>query len=130
MKLRAWFGALALGAALAPAGSSPAQDAGGPPPPRDPFDPTEALRRAGGEFVAGESPEGAPPMRIRGFAEDEGGVVVALLEVTGFGTFLVRAGDSFTLQSGRSTVALKVVEATHRSLVVEVGRFQASIVVR
>ena len=115
-----------------------------PQPPRaegerDPFSPSKRIQdeiqkkkpvEAEPQFRAAETPPSLPRLTLRGFAKVKEEPAVALLEVHGEGTYLVRAGDTISLNvSGRNTV-LKVKDISSLSAFVEVGTLGQVIVVR
>lgn len=105
------------------------------PEEADPFSPGAALREAGDQeerrtFVPRDDPEALPQLVLRGYIEDAVGTTVALLEVEGRTTYLVRKGDTVSLPSrGRNTV-VRVTELGNLELRVEVGELRREVVVR
>ena len=104
-----------------------------PPPPdepeRDPFSPSEKMRNqteegAGARFVPREGAGPLPKLALRGYIEDAGGNTVALLEVEGSATYLVRAGDTVTLPSRRGNEVIRVMEVGNLSLRVQIGELK------
>lgn len=101
-------------------------------PERDPFSETaETRRRARGtEFVAQDRPDLLPALALKGYAEDKDGQAVALLEVGGKTTYLVRKGDTVSLPEKGTSQVLKVVEISNLELRVEVGELRRVVIVR
>jgi hypothetical protein len=114
-------------------GVSPARE---PIPERDPFSTSglmaeEAQRRGSGlEFYPAQEMRAVPRLILRGFVEDETHVPIALLEVDQEGVYLVRAGDTISIQHRGASSVLKVQKITNLSVFVEVGSLGQVIVVR
>ena len=73
---------------------------------------------------------GHSTVRLRGYVEDSAGASLAILEVDGRDTYLVRKDDTVSYHAGRRTVVLKVIAVSNLQIVVEVGRLRRAIVVR
>ena len=71
-----------------------------------------------------------PNLRLRGFVTGNGNQPVALLEVGKHQVFLVREGDTISLQNAGKNSVLKVKKITNLSALVEVGTLGQVIVVR
>ncbi|MHC4972573.1 MAG: hypothetical protein ACYTG3_09595 [Planctomycetota bacterium] len=101
-------------------------------PERDPFSETQETRRRarGTEFVPQERPDLLPGLSLRGYAEDGDGKAVALLEVDGKTTYLVRKGDTVSLPRGGPGQVLKIVDINNLELRVEVGELRRVVIVR
>lgn len=104
---------------------------------RDPFSATplmqqEAQRQGVGPvFIPSPGgPQSIPNLRLRGYVTGNGNQPVALLEVAGQQVFLVREGDTISLQGGAQNSVLKVKKITKLSALVEVGTLGQVIVVR
>lgn len=107
-------------------------------PMRDPFT-TSARMYAESERFAANSPGGrgfipsvgfeqVPKMKLRGFVDNR--QAVALLEIEGVGTYLVRKGDEIGLQAlGKNTV-IKILDVNGMSVKVQTGMINQVIVVR
>jgi len=80
----------------------------------DPFAASDSLRR--GEPLRGRAT--LPSLVRTGFIEDKDGNSIALLEVDGKRTHLLRKGDTITLSAGN---ALKVIELNHREIHLEIA---------
>lgn len=128
-----WMGLLTLSILLGTvAGSSGQQaDAFAPrlqEPERDPFRPPPDLREAEGQRQGAIS--GLPRMNLRGWVQDGDGVSLALLEIDGEGTIVVREGEELRLHLAGTGVPLRIREIGPRGLVLEVGEERDEVVVR
>jgi hypothetical protein len=102
-------------------------------PERDPFAATQEMQRRaprGTEFVPHDRPDLLPELALRGYAEDDSGKAVALLEVDGKNTYLVRKGDTISLPRGGPNQVLKIVEISNLELRIEVGELRRVVIVR
>jgi hypothetical protein len=106
---------------------------------RDPFAPTRLLRPnppgtatepGAAEFLPATTLEPVPVLVLRGFAQVGNKPPVALLDVQGEGVFLVREGDTISLQHGRTSTVLKVKKLTRGTATVEIGTLGRVVVVR
>jgi len=104
---------------------------------RDPFAPTslmeqEAQRQGVGPvFIPSQvGSQKVPTLNLRGYVTGNGNQPVALLEVGGKQVFLVREGDTISLQKNGKNNVLKVKKITKLSALVEVGTLGQVIVVR
>ncbi|MBS3965069.1 MAG: hypothetical protein KGZ80_11375 [Methylomonas sp.] len=97
---------------------------------RDPFTPSQAMYEAigassgaAGAFGFVPSPESAdvPKMKLRGLLSKHPGDFIALLEITGVGTFMVREGDEFNIDPSRPKSAIRISKITRLSITVETG---------
>jgi hypothetical protein len=112
-----------------------------PPPPapapeepvRDPFSASDRMREGAGDrsrFVPSEVPPALPGLSLRGYVEDEERKTVALLEVDGKDTYLVRKGDTVSLPRGGQNLVIRIAEVTNLELHVEIGELRRVVVVR
>ncbi len=100
---------------------------------RDPFAATERMRGGAGDrsrFVPADAPPALPGLALRGYVEDEEGRSVALLEVDGTSTYLVRKDDTVSLPRAGQNLVMRVVEVTNLELHVEIGELKRVVVVR
>ena len=131
--------ALALWVAIphpGPADAVEDQAVGAPSAERDPFAASDRMRDEaegeddGPQFLPSKNYETVPVLRLKAFIEDRQEAPIALIEVQGHGTYLVRAGDAISLQFGGRNVVLQVEEITNLSVLVQVGTLGQVIVVR
>lgn len=113
----------------------PAEAPAGPDeePGRDPFAASDRMQQGGGDrsrFVPAEAPPSLPGLALKGYVEDEGGNAVALLEVDGKSTYLVRKDDTVSLPRAGQNLVMRVVQLTNLELHVEVGELRRVVVVR
>ncbi len=106
---------------------------------RDPFTPSNLMYqrvgvqdgRVNGIFGFIPSNENAkiPTMKLRGLMQkmDE---FIALLEVQGVGTFMVREGDEFNIDPSQPKNAIRISKITRLSVTVETGRLGSIRVLR
>jgi hypothetical protein len=107
-------------------------------PARDPFANTkamqdEAARQApAGEarFTPGTDNRNIPELKLKGYIEDRFQSPIALIEIQGYGVFLVREGDAISLQTRSGNALLKVQRVTNISVQVEIGSLGQVMVVR
>lgn len=106
------------------------------PDERDPFTTSEQMfeqaekSRKKPAFVPSQITRQVPQLSLKGFIQDGDDVAVALLEVKGSGVFLVRRGDTISIQAGGINTVLKIKEINKLSVMVEVGTLGQVIVVR
>lgn len=82
---------------------------------------------SGRGFIAGGADQ-IPKMKLRGFVNNKQSV--AVLDIEGVGTYLVRENDEIGLQAiGRNTV-IKIIEVDGMGVKVQSGTFRQVIVVR
>jgi len=108
-------------------------DEPGEAPARDPFAATEKMREGSGErsrFVPTDTPPAVPGLALKGYVEDEGGQAVALLEVDGKNTYLVRRDDTISLPRAGQNFVMRVVQVTNLELHIEIGELKRVVVVR
>lgn len=104
---------------------------------RDPFAPTSLMQQeaqrqgVGPVFIpSAGGTQAVPSLHLRGYVTGNGNQPVALLEVGAQQVFLVREGDTISLQSAGQNNVLKVKKITKLSALVEVGTLGQVIVVR
>lgn len=107
---------------------------------RDPFTPSALMYDAAGTQAGsggksyGFMPSGdgvkIPEMKLRGLLNQAGDKFIALLEVKGFGTFMVREGDEFTIDPSQPKNAIRVDKITRLSVTVETGMLGSIRVLR
>jgi len=98
--------------------------------PRDPFTPSDRMRKSAGErFVPADAPARLPALQLRGFVEDAEGRSVALLEVEG-STYVVRKDDTVNLPRANRSLVLRVVDLANLELRIEIGELRRIVVVR
>lgn len=103
-----------------------------PQPIRDPFSPSGLMFDVVGT-QSGASSTGAygfmrtptnsnlPVMRLRGFIDKDPNNPIALLEVAGARTYLIREGDEINIDPRVPNSAIRVSKITRLSVTVEVG---------
>lgn len=106
----------------------------------DPFSPTEVFENPTGvspevrqrRFIPSATrPARLPELRLRGIARgvgDESATV--LLEIDGYGTYIVTEGDTISLQNLPAENVIRIREITPISVIIEAGSFGELIVVR
>jgi hypothetical protein len=112
--------------------AAPAEEPGDEPE-RDPFAASDRMREGAGDrsrFVPTEAPPALPGLALRGYVEDEEGITVALLEVEGKNTYLVRKDDTVSLPRAGQNLVMRVIEVTNLELHVEIGELRRVVVVR
>lgn len=102
-------------------------------PERDPFAPSDRMREDPSNrsrFVPADAPPALPGLSLRGYIEDEEGKAVALLEVDGALTYLVRKDDTVSLPRAGQNLVMRVIALTNLELHVEIGELRRVVVVR
>ena len=106
---------------------------------RDPFTPSALMYETVGAqtghangafgFVPSRESMRIPNMKLRGLLnqEDE---FIALLEVVGVGTFMVREGDEFNIDPSQPNNAIRIDKITRLSVTVETGMLGSIRVLR
>ena len=97
---------------------------------RDPFTPSSLMfdvvgKQSGGAGAYGfmRSPNTAvPKMRLRGFVTQDEEDPIALLEVAGSRTFIVREGDEINIDPSQPMSVIRITKITRLSITVETGR--------
>ncbi|MHC4933128.1 MAG: hypothetical protein ACYTGV_13160 [Planctomycetota bacterium] len=101
---------------------------------RDPFAPSGKIQNAKGAdrsgFVRTDPDAQLPPLGLRGYVEDDTGNAVALLEIGGKTTYLVRKDDTVSLPQRGGNLVLRIKEVSNLALTVEVGEMRQVVVVR
>ncbi len=98
---------------------------------RDPFSPSALMyevlnkqsvlgRNTGGYGVARNSLK-IPKMKLRGFIEKNGSETLALLDINGFGTQLVREGDEITFDPTQPHNKITITEINSKGVVADMG---------
>ncbi|MDF1587650.1 MAG: hypothetical protein P1P93_00595 [Gammaproteobacteria bacterium] len=109
-----------------------------PPIMRDPFSPSTAMfealnNRAVGQnqfgFMRNQGAQTIPKMRLKGFI-DKGENSIALLEIVGSGTYMVREGDEINIDPRQPYNAIRISEINRLSITVESGFLGAIKVLR
>ncbi|PCJ32768.1 MAG: hypothetical protein COA90_02045 [Gammaproteobacteria bacterium] len=98
---------------------------------RDPFTPSTLMFDVVGKtsgtgknaygFMRTPNSSAVPKMRLRGFVTQDEKDPVALLEVAGSRTFLVREGDEINIDPGQPNSAIRITKITRLSITVETG---------
>lgn len=107
---------------------------------RDPFTPSALMYETVGTqsgmangaygFVPAGDGMRIPKMKLRGLLNQEEGNFIALLEVVGVGTFMVREGDEFNIDPSQPKNAIRIDKITRLSLTVETGMLGSIRVLR
>ncbi|WP_415878571.1 hypothetical protein [Methylomonas sp. TEB] len=131
--------ALAAQALEAPATPLPLTPAA-PKQLRDPFTPSELMYETasaqGGStagaygFMPNQETLKVPNLKLRGLLNPSGKAFIALLEVSGVGTFMVREGDEFNFDPSQPKNAIRVSKITRLSVTVETGTLGSIRVLR
>lgn len=109
-----------------------------PPLMRDPFSPSQAMfdalnNRPAGQgqfgFMRNQGAQTIPKMRLKGFI-DKGENSIALLEIVGAGTYMVREGDEINVDPRQPYNAIRISEINRLSITVESGFLGAIKVLR
>ena len=103
----------------------------GPQQVRDPFTPSALMYETVGKqsgmtnstygFLPSIEGVKIPKMKLRGLLNQERGNYIALLDVEGAGTFMVREGDEFNIDPSQPKNAIRVDKITRLSVTVETG---------
>lgn len=98
---------------------------------RDPFTPSALMYETVGKqsgmtnsaygFLPSIEGVKIPKMKLRGLLNQERGNYIALLDVEGAGTFMVREGDEFNIDPSQPKNAIRVDKITRLSVTVETG---------
>lgn len=114
------------------------------PPPanhlRDPFTPSHLMYETAGAqngsaasaygFLPNQEAMKVPNLKLRGLLNPSGKAFIALLEVSGVGTFMVREGDEFNFDPSQPKNAIRVSKITRLSVTVETGTLGSIRVLR
>lgn len=98
---------------------------------RDPFSPStlmyetissqSLLNRGNAGFMPSIEGMRVPKMRLKGFIEKSSESNIALLEIEGSGTFMVREGDEINIDPSRPRNAIRITNINRLSVTVETG---------
>lgn len=97
---------------------------------RDPFTPSILMfnvnsqtsgRGAGGFMRTPAGTTGLPQMRLRGFIDQGDDTPLALLEVAGARTYLVREGDDISINPAQPNSVIRITKIDRLSITVEAG---------
>ena len=99
---------------------------------RDPFTPSELMFEVASKqsgtaginaygFMRTPSNSAIPKMRMRGYVSQGKDTPLALLEVAGVRTFLIREGDEINIDPSQPNSAIRITEITRLSVTVETG---------
>lgn len=100
---------------------------------RDPFTPSRMMYEQAGTrsnidselfgFRPSDNPDiKIPKMRLRGFVTPEGSKeMLALLEITGSGVFMVREGDEINIDPRQPASAIRIADINRLSVTIETG---------
>lgn len=100
---------------------------------RDPFTPSRMMYEQAGTrsnidselfgFRPSDNPDiKIPKMRLRGFVTPEGTEeMLALLEITGSGVFMVREGDEINIDPRQPASAIRIADINRLSVTIETG---------
>jgi len=78
----------------------------------------------------GESRDKVPILRLSGFLTQEDDSKIALLTIDGSGTYLVREGDTLSLQSLDENTVLKIESIHQQSISISIGTLGQRVIVR
>lgn len=99
---------------------------------RDPFTPSGMMFEQAGNysnigsdafgFRPGDIPDfEVPKMRLKGFVNTSSKEVLALLEISGSGVFMVREGDEINIDPRNPSSAIRISEISRQSITIETG---------
>lgn len=71
-----------------------------------------------------------PTLRLKGYVEAPGKEAIALIEVAGSETYLVREGDVVSIGPAGTSLVLKIIELSHLRASVQIGTLDHVVVVR
>ncbi|WP_197491544.1 hypothetical protein [Methylomonas methanica] len=130
--------AIAVHALESPATPLPTPSA--PKQLRDPFTPSQLMYDTAGAqggaaagaygFLPNQETMKVPNLKLRGLLNPSGKAFIALLEVSGVGTFMVREGDEFNFDPSQPKNAIRVSKITRLSVTVETGTLGSIRVLR
>ncbi|WP_245395124.1 hypothetical protein [methane-oxidizing endosymbiont of Gigantopelta aegis] len=94
---------------------------------RDPFTPSLLMYEQLGNqtqpgFIPSLQQGRIPRMKLLGLITRNKGEYLALLEIQGVGTFMVREGDEFNIDPSHPKSAIRISKITRLSVTVETGR--------
>lgn len=133
-----WVALGAIPVAAVAADAMP-QQTGMPQIKRDPFTASELMHsqvgnlaadaaNSGRGFIATGAMDQVPKMKLRGFVNNKQSV--AVLDIEGVGTYLVRKGDEIGLQAVGKNTVIKIIDVDGMSVKVQSGMINRVIVVR
>ncbi len=105
---------------------------------RDPFSITQAIfnqtqqvkQRFGFKSDTNAELGKLPKLQVQGYLQDKQKRKVALLKIEGAGTFMVKSGDTISLQALGQDTVLYIEEIYDQSVLVQIGTLGQKIVVR
>mgnify|MGYP006284859105 CR=1 FL=1 len=103
---------------------------------RDPFGTTgpmqDAARRMGSVTGAASATLTLPTIVMRGYVEpaDPDKTALALLDIDGVGTTIVRPGDEITLRREQTTLTLRVIEVANGATHIDIQPLKESMIIR
>lgn len=107
---------------------------------RDPFTPSRLMYEVIGSqsglqngaygFIPNLHGAKVPKMKIRGFIDKDEDKPLALLEIEGSGTFMVREGDEINIDPSNPRRAIRISSITRLSVTVETGTLGSIRVLR
>jgi hypothetical protein len=107
---------------------------------RDPFTPSrlmyEVISTQSGVnsgafgFIPSLQRNDVPKMKLRGYISKDNESPLALLEITGAGTFMVREGDEINIDPANPRQAIRISKITRLSVTVETGTLGSIRVLR
>lgn len=132
-----WLSTLVLAFAVVAEPSSVSPQALTPSPVRDPFSPSMLMYDSASTgnnadnygFFPAQTGSKIPEMKLRGL-KIQNGIYLALLEIKGFGSFMVREGDEFTIDPTQPKNAIRIDKITRLSVTVETGMLGSIKVLR
>jgi hypothetical protein len=94
---------------------------------RDPFTPSLLMYEQLGKqtqpgFIPSQGQGNIPRMKLLGLITQNKDQYLALLEIQGIGTFMVREGDEFNIDPAHPKSAIRISKITRLSVTVETGR--------
>lgn len=96
-------------------------------PARDPFALTPLMLQSGGSFSGGSSAGPMPALKLRGIAR-RGGISVALIEIDGMGTLVLRVGETVTVRNDLQPLVLQLKRIHASSVEMEAGQTKQIVV--
>ncbi|MBE0471898.1 MAG: hypothetical protein IBX55_20615 [Methyloprofundus sp.] len=107
---------------------------------RDPFTPSQLMYEQVGMqdnkannilgFIPSSQTTKIPKMKLKGLINKDKEAFIALLEIQGVGTFMVREGDEFNIDPSQPKTAIRISQITRLSITVETGRLGSIRVLR
>ena len=132
-----WLAVFGLESNVAAESLPPLPNAIAQAPVRDPFSPSTLMydsASAGsnaGNYGFFPDPTGSkiPELKLRGL-KIQNGIYLALLEIKGFGSVMVREGDEFNIDPSQPKNAIRIDKITRLSVTVETGMLGSIKVLR